>query len=220
MDIVACAVTSLLGKLAWARLKDLVSNASLASVTPSTVFLGLFSFQYAVVKIYRIFVYPYFLTPLRRLPGPKVWSRLRPHILPKSCPLRLPRLQAQETKGTDNPQDHHFLLGQSLRQFISGSPIEPYASWVRKWPDADLIRYHSFLNGDAVLVVSPEAHRQILQTNCYAFTKPAWYRRLIFPIVGRGLVFLDGEEHRLHRKVLSGMSCGVQSYLLLLFAGF
>lgn len=113
--------------------------------------------------------------------------------------------ETREIKTTNTPQDHHFLLGQSFRQFTSGSPIEPYASWIRAWPDADLIRYHSFLNRDAVLVVSPEAHRQILQTNCYAFTKPAWYRRLIFPIVGRGLVFLDGEEHRLHRKVLSGM---------------
>lgn len=72
MDIVACALTSLLGKLAWARLRDLVSNASPASITPSAVFLGLFSFQYSVVKVYRLFVYPYLLTPLRRLPGPKV----------------------------------------------------------------------------------------------------------------------------------------------------
>ena len=94
----------------------------------------------------------------------------------------------------NTPQDHHFLLGQS-RESTSGSPIQPDASWVRAWPDADHIRYHSFLNRDAALVVSPEAHRQILQTNCYAFQKPAWYRRLIFPIVGRGLVFLDGEGH-------------------------
>lgn len=69
-----------------------------------------------------------------------------------------------------------------------------------------MIRYFSFLNGDAVLVVSPEAHKAVLQTNCPAFVKPAWYRRLIFPLVGRGLVFLYGEDHRVHRKVLNGMS--------------
>ena len=67
-----------------------------------------------------------------------------------------------------------------------------------------MIRYFSFLNGDAVLVVSPEAHKQVLQANCYSFVKPAWYRRLIFPIVGRGLVFMYGEEHRVNRKVLNG----------------
>lgn len=72
MDIVACALTSLLGKFAWVHLRDLVSYASPTSIAPSAVFLGLFSFQYAVVKVYRLFVYPYLLTPLRRLPGPKV----------------------------------------------------------------------------------------------------------------------------------------------------
>ncbi|SPO01403.1 related to benzoate 4-monooxygenase cytochrome P450 [Cephalotrichum gorgonifer] len=172
MDIIVCTTSSLLGRLVWARMGEFFApGPSFPTLEPTGVFLFLFLIQYVIVKTYRLFIYPYFLSPLRSLPGPK---------------------------------DHHFLLGQTLRQFTSGSPTEPYTSWVRKWPGADMIRYFSFLNSDAVLVVSPEAHRQILQANCYAFTKPAWYYRLIFPIVGRGLVFMDGDEHKLHRKVLSG----------------
>ncbi|PKS05911.1 hypothetical protein jhhlp_007742 [Lomentospora prolificans] len=114
------------------------------------------------------------------------------HIYPNLC-LRLP-----------GPKDHHPFLGQTLNQFLSGDPTQPYVSWIRKWPSAHLIRYTFFGTSPAVLAASPEAFRQILQPCCYAFTKPAWYKRLIFPIVGNGLVFQDGEEHKRTRKILSG----------------
>jgi cytochrome P450 len=102
------------------------------------------------------------------------------------------------------PQDHWFPFGQALNQFRGGDPHEPYLSWVRRWPRADLIRYMGPLNSDAVLAVSIEAHVQIMKTNCYAFTKPGFYRRAIFPLTGRGLVFQDGEEHRRHRRIVAG----------------
>ena len=73
MDIAACAVTSLLGRFAWVHLEEpLARSAPLPSIRSSTVFFILFSFQYALIKTYRLFVYPYFRSPLRNLPGPKV----------------------------------------------------------------------------------------------------------------------------------------------------
>ena len=35
-------------------------------------FLGFFVAQYLAVKCYRIFLYPYYFSPLRHLPGPTV----------------------------------------------------------------------------------------------------------------------------------------------------
>jgi hypothetical protein len=34
--------------------------------------LGVYLAQLVAYKVYRIFIYPYFVSPLRRLPGPKV----------------------------------------------------------------------------------------------------------------------------------------------------
>lgn len=102
------------------------------------------------------------------------------------------------------PKDHHFLLGQGLNQYRSGDPNEPYLSWMRKWPDANLIRFTSFGNADAVLVTGLEAWRDILTVKPYSFVKPGIFQRLIGPIVGKGLVFAEGEEHKGLRKMLAG----------------
>src|SRR4051812_8826500 len=50
------------------------------------------------------------------------------------------------------PRDHHFLDGQSLNQFMAGSPNEPCLSWMREWPDAKMIRYLAFGNSEALHV--------------------------------------------------------------------
>ncbi|KAJ9144138.1 Cytochrome P450 [Pleurostoma richardsiae] len=134
--------------------------------------LFLLLIQYLTVKIYRTFIYPYCVSPLRHLPGPK---------------------------------DHVFLLGQDVNQFRSGCPNEPYLAWMRTGPTAPLIRYFTFGNSEALLVTSLAAHREILQTKCYSFTKPKFFVKLIGDIVGLGLVFAAGEEHKKQRKAPSGL---------------
>jgi cytochrome P450 len=77
---------------------------------------------------------------------------------------------------------------------------------MRKWPTAPLIRYFNIGNSDAVLVASLAAHKEILHDKCYSFAKPAFFARLISDIVGYGIVFSEGEEHKRQRKVLGGTS--------------
>jgi hypothetical protein len=103
-------------------------------------------------------------------------------------------------------KDHHFLLGQAVNQFKANSPNEPYVSWVKKWPRADFIRYMTFGNSEALLVTSLAAHKEILQTKCYSFIKPPFLKRLIVDIVGLGLMFAEGEDHKNQRKAFRGMS--------------
>ncbi|KAK0732281.1 cytochrome P450 [Lasiosphaeris hirsuta] len=134
--------------------------------------LGLYLAQLVAYKAYQLFIYPYFASPLRHLPGPK---------------------------------DHHFLIGHTLNQFQSGSPNEPFLSWMRQWPDAPLIRYFNVGNSDAVLVTSLAAHKEILRDKVYSFQKPAFFTRLVSDIVGFGLVFAEGEKHRKQRRVLAGL---------------
>lgn len=136
------------------------------------IFVTSFVCLYITSKLYRVFTYLHYVSPLRNIPGPK---------------------------------DHHFFLGQAVNQFKAGSPNEPYVSWVKKWPTADFIRYITFGNSEALLVTSLAAHKEILQAKCYSFIKPPFFKRLIADIVGLGLVFSEGDEHKNQRKALRGM---------------
>jgi cytochrome P450 len=91
-----------------------------------------------------------------------------------------------------------------LNQFTSGNPNEPFLSWMRAWPDADMIRYFSFGNSEAILVTGLDVFREILSSNSYSFIKPAVYEKLIRPIVGKGLVFAEGDEHKKQRRLMAG----------------
>ncbi|KAL2019390.1 hypothetical protein VTK56DRAFT_9681 [Thermocarpiscus australiensis] len=136
--------------------------------------LGVYLAQLVAYKTYKIFIYPYLVSPLKQLPGPK---------------------------------NHHFLIGHLLTQIRSGHPNEPYLSWMRHWPKtpAGLIRYFDVGNSDAVLVTSLAAHKEILHDKCYSFQKPAFFKRLIADMVGYGIVFTEGEEHKRQRRLLAGL---------------
>jgi len=135
-------------------------------------FTTIFAIIFACRAIYRLWIYPNYVSPLRHLPGPR---------------------------------DHHFLVGQTLNQFMSGSPNEPYLSWMREWPDAKMIRYFSFGNSEALLVTGLDPLREILSVKTYSFVKPPVFEKLVRPIVGKGLLFAEGEEHKAQRKLIAGM---------------
>ncbi|KAK3316797.1 cytochrome P450 3A5 [Apodospora peruviana] len=137
--------------------------------------LALVCAQYVLQNLYRIFIYPHYLSPLRHLPGPR---------------------------------DHDFLIGHVRKQFAAGNPNEPYLSWVsQKWPDAPMIRYLSFLNSEVILVADIDVINEVLVKQPYAFVKPGFFQRLLLPVIGRGLLFIEGEEHvHIRRKLAAPFS--------------
>lgn len=68
MDLLVCMGLTALELLAVQILNARVPGRAEAA----TVFLG----QYITLKIYRIFLYPKYFSPLRHLPGPKVGQLL------------------------------------------------------------------------------------------------------------------------------------------------
>lgn len=102
-------------------------------------------------------------------------------------------------------QNNHFLLGQEINKFRAPGPNDTYLSWMKEWPDAPLIRYISFGNSEIVLINSLAAHKEVLQTKCYSFVKPPFFTRLVGEIVGKGLLFSEGDEHRHQRRLLAGV---------------
>ncbi|KAI1773266.1 cytochrome P450 [Hypoxylon cercidicola] len=133
------------------------------------LFLGLFGIQWGLLKIYRIFVYPAFFSPLRHIPGPR---------------------------------DNHFFLGQLVHLYRASTPIEHYMKWSSTWPDSPFIRYPILANKEILLINTVEAHKQIMQTKCYDFVKPKFLGRLLGEIVGTGLLFAEGHEHKRQRRMI------------------
>ncbi|KAK3386773.1 cytochrome p450 monooxygenase [Podospora didyma] len=102
------------------------------------------------------------------------------------------------------PKNHHFLFRQFINEFRSRDPNEPFLSWTKKWPDAEMIRYFPFGAVEAILVTGVTPLREIVSINGYSFVKPQSLKTLLEPMVGTGLVFSEGAEHKAARHLLSG----------------
>ncbi|KAK1834270.1 cytochrome P450 [Podospora conica] len=141
----------------------------IATQTTFLLFCGLFVTQYILLTIYRVIIYPHFLSPMRHLPGPK---------------------------------NNWPLIGQFGHLLRASSPNELQIEWGNTWSTTPFIRYLSLANEETLLINTPEAHKEVFQTHCYAFQKPDVLFRFIGEIIGRGLLFAEGAEHKRQRRIL------------------
>ncbi|KAL7949537.1 cytochrome P450 [Trichoderma barbatum] len=102
------------------------------------------------------------------------------------------------------PKDNQLLVGQAIRLLKAAGPNDLYLEWVRKWPDAPFIRHLSFGNSEVLLVNSLEAAREVLQTHAYSFVKPSFFVKLVGEIMGTGILFSVGEQHKQMRRIMAG----------------
>jgi len=173
MDLQLAAILSLSEAILWARLSGISLHASPPSINPIILqFLLYFSLQYSIIKAYRLAIYPHFVSPLRRLPGPR---------------------------------DGYPLLGQFPRILVAPSPNEPFLTWSAKWPRAPFVRYLGLGNQETLMINTPEAHKEVLQTYCYSFKKPDILFRFVGDFLGQGLLFSEGAEHKRQRRILLGL---------------
>ncbi|KAJ0162533.1 Protein LUTEIN DEFICIENT 5, chloroplastic [Colletotrichum tanaceti] len=75
--------------------------------------------------------------------------------------------------------------------------------WIDTVPNKGLIRYHGLFNRERVLITSPQAAKEFLNGAAYKFVKPKLQATLSELISGRGLLTLEGEEHKQVRKRLN-----------------
>ncbi|RMZ85497.1 hypothetical protein DV736_g6581, partial [Chaetothyriales sp. CBS 134916] len=74
--------------------------------------------------------------------------------------------------------------------------------WVKKWPGADLINIRIIGYGSILLLVSPQAHRDVLSTHAADFEKPEAGRNYLSGLLGNGLILVEGPEHKRQRRLL------------------
>ncbi|OTA99518.1 hypothetical protein M426DRAFT_325056 [Hypoxylon sp. CI-4A] len=102
------------------------------------------------------------------------------------------------------PTDNHFLFGQALNFLRAETPTTLYIKWMREHPEAPFIRYLTWGNTEVLVPNSVGAHREVLQTQCYSLQKPKWFLRIVKEVAGHGLILMEGDEHKAHRKMLGG----------------
>ncbi|KAK8859070.1 cytochrome P450 [Apiospora arundinis] len=169
--LIYCAAVSAVQSLALARYKQWQFGTEVKeSPFQTTAVLFFFLAQYTILNIYRAFIYPRFVSPLRHIPG---------------------------------PNGGHFFFGQAINLFRAPTPTSLYTEWSREHPDAPLLRYLGVGGGEVLVLNSPEAFRDVLQTHCYAFTKPDRLRHMTRPFAGKGLGMLEFDEHKAHRRMMN-----------------
>ena len=77
---------------------------------------------------------------------------------------------------------------------------QAFREWINEVPNNGLIRFRGFLNHERVLVMSPEALREIFVTKIDDFEKPFHGTWLLRQFMGNGLIFAVGEEHKVRER--------------------
>ena len=93
-------------------------------------------------------------------------------------------------------------MGHSRILFKEKTGI-PARKWINSVPNNGLIRYMHMGNAERVLLTSPEAHREVLQTKNYEFQKSAEARAALGRLLGDGILIAEGEEHKRQRRHLN-----------------
>lgn len=99
-----------------------------------------------------------------------------------------------------HPPDEHWILAHG-RESMSKPPGARFLQWMKTVPNDGLIGINNFLFfRKDILLTTPEALIEVLNTRAYDYQKPAIARRFLKRILGRGLIVVEGKEHKVQRK--------------------
>lgn len=99
-------------------------------------------------------------------------------------------------------KENSFINGQwsVLVREPSGLPLRRF---VNEIPNNGLIRYTHLFNRERLLITTPKALAEVLTTKSYDFVKPELLRSGIGRILGIGILFAEGDEHKAQRRHLA-----------------
>ena len=91
-----------------------------------------------------------------------------------------------------------------LRKRILKEPnARLFEEWINTVPNEGLIRYFGILNSERILITSSKGIRDVLQTNAYCYEKQYAHRTTLERMLGKGIVTVEGDCHKFHRKQMS-----------------
>lgn len=96
-------------------------------------------------------------------------------------------------------EGNHPIMGQwfAITKEASGTPMR---RWMNTVPNNGMIRYLGLFNRERILLTSPKALAEVLNTKNYDFQRPQFLLSGIGKILGVGLLLSEGEDHKSQRK--------------------
>ncbi|GAA5844473.1 hypothetical protein JCM9279_006317 [Rhodotorula babjevae] len=98
------------------------------------------------------------------------------------------------------PQSDHLVFG-NLARIFGGAPGEAHIAWQKEHGDA--VRFQAFFGKQRLLIFDPAALNHVLVTHAYEYPRPEEARSALAMILGKGVLFVDGDDHRRHRRVMN-----------------
>ena len=100
-------------------------------------------------------------------------------------------------------ENHHWLLGQMIT--LLSTPWMPYLyrEWSRDCPDAPFLRILKIGQSETLVPNTITAYREVLQTKNDCFVKSQESRNGAAMVIGDGLPWAHGDDHRARRAVLN-----------------
>ncbi|KAG0274792.1 hypothetical protein BGZ95_009460 [Linnemannia exigua] len=140
---------------------------------PALVLKSFFAFLSTYI-FFKTYLYPTFLSPLRRIPGPPNKSK--------------------------NNKYHIPLMGLFL-DLIYEEPGRKYRDWIEQY--GGIFCYRGLFNAQQVVLGDPKAIQHVFSTHAYDYPKPDRAIRLLSQVIGKGVLLVEGDVHRKQRKMLN-----------------
>ncbi|GAA5876297.1 hypothetical protein JCM16303_007090 [Sporobolomyces ruberrimus] len=92
------------------------------------------------------------------------------------------------------------LLWGNMETIFAEQPGRSHIQWNEEFGGA--ARYHGFLGNQRLVLFDSTALNHVLLSNCYEFPKPEEVRGDLAMILGKGVLFAEGDDHRRQRRIM------------------
>ncbi|GAA5896422.1 hypothetical protein JCM6882_001009 [Rhodosporidiobolus microsporus] len=97
------------------------------------------------------------------------------------------------------PRSESWLFGV-LPMILEEEPGKSHVRWMDEYGGA--VRYKGFLGEQRLVIYDPLALNHVLLSNAYDYPKPEEVRGELAQILGKGVLFAEGDDHRRQRRIM------------------
>ncbi|KAM0789153.1 hypothetical protein ACM66B_000004 [Microbotryomycetes sp. NB124-2] len=98
------------------------------------------------------------------------------------------------------PESDSWWAG-NIHRILEEEPSVAHREWMQKY--GGVVKYKLLFGNESLLVTDGVALNHILNARAYDYPKPSQVRGELARILGRGVLFAEGEDHKRQRKVMN-----------------
>jgi hypothetical protein len=98
------------------------------------------------------------------------------------------------------PKGGNFLFGHARQARLSMPRGEIPRKWMEEIPNDGLLRFRDLFNGEALIPTSHAMIKAVLNDNSYDYAKQSRTVDTLRPVLGDGLILVEGDVHKFQRK--------------------